>query len=299
MTTLLTDLTILEKYYDSARVIDPLATVSLPTANCDLWDCYHLGNSAQICKNCVSLQAIEQKETFIKIEVRKGKFYMITAMPLEIDGHTAALELIKCVSEKTVESFLPMPGKSANLYRSIAKLNDLAIKDALTNIFNRRYINEQLPLEISLAKQHNLPFSIIMADIDYFKQINDQHGHLVGDEVLKLFATQLQNNIRTSSGDWIARYGGEEFLIVLNNCPESTAYKVTEKFRKTIEQTPFITAAGQLHITASFGVHTFSGQESDLRQLFDKVDSQLYQAKQAGRNCTASTSMAKMASQPQ
>ncbi|TWH45473.1 GGDEF domain-containing protein [Sporomusa sp. KB1] len=289
MTTLLTDLTILEKYYDIVRVIDPLATASLPPAVCGLWDCYHLRNSAPTCKNCVSLQAIQQKETFSKMEVRKGKFYMITAIPLELDGRTVALELIKCVSEKTVENFLPMPGKGTNLCRSIAKLNDLAIKDALTNIFNRRYINEQLPLEISLAKQHNQPFSIVMADIDYFKQINDQYGHLVGDEVLKLFATQLQNNIRTNNGDWIARYGGEEFLIVLNNCLESPAYKITEKFRKIIEQTPFTTSAGQLHITASFGVHTFSGQENDLRQLFDKVDSQLYHAKQAGRNCTAAT----------
>ena len=291
MTTPATDLTILKKYYDIVQIIDPFATPPLPPAGSNnsqcQWECYHRGNSAHTCKNCVSLQAIQQKETFIKIEVRKGKFYMITAMPLELAGRTAALELIKFVSEKTVESFLPMPGKGTNLCRSIAKLNDLAVKDALTNIFNRRYIDEQLPLEISLAKQHNLSFSIVMADIDYFKQINDQYGHLVGDEVLKSFATQLQNNIRTSNGDWIARYGGEEFLIVLSNCPESLAYKVTEKFRKIIDQTPFTTSAGQLHITASFGVHTFSGLETDLHQLIDKVDNQLYLAKQTGRNCTA------------
>jgi two-component system, cell cycle response regulator len=287
LTTLLTDLTILEKYYDIARVIDPLAPASLPQAVYGLWDCYHLGNSAHTCKNCVSLQAIQQKETFIKIEVRQEKFFMITAMPLEIAGHTAALELIKCISEKTAESFLPLPGKSTNLYRAIAELNDLAIKDALTTIYNRRYIDEQLPLEISLSQQHDLPFSVIMADIDYFKQINDQYGHSVGDEILKFFAAQLQNNIRQKNGDWVARYGGEEFLIVLINCPESPAYQAAEKFRKIIEQTPFSTSAGQLHITASFGVHTFSGLETDLHQLIDKVDNQLYQAKQTGRNCTA------------
>lgn len=297
MTNQATDLKILEKYYDIARIIDPLAKKPIHftvSGNSQYYlECYHLGNSDLICKNCIALQAIRQKEPLIKIEVRKEKFFMITAMPLEIDGRTVALELIKCISEKTVESLI-MPGKSTTIYHSIAKLNDLAIKDALTNIYNRRYIDEQLLVENFLARQNSLPFSIVMTDIDYFKQVNDQYGHSVGDEVLKLFAAQLQNNIRQNNGDWVARYGGEEFLIVLINCPESPAYKIAEKLRKIIEQTPFSTSAGNLHITASFGVHTFSGQENDLHQLIDKVDSQLYQAKQAGRNCTASTSKKKI-----
>ena len=85
------------------------------------------------------------------------------------------------------------------------------------------------------ARQCNLPVSVVMADIDYFKQVNDRYGHTSGDEVLKKVAGQLENNIRKKSGEWIARYGGEEFLIVLPNCAENQAYKITEKLRKSIE----------------------------------------------------------------
>jgi diguanylate cyclase (GGDEF)-like protein len=298
---LVTDLKILEKYYDIARIIDPLATApSQPTifpTDSDnfqhIGQGYHFGNHGQFCKQCIGLQAIHCQETFIKTEMLNGSLFLITAMPLEMDGRTVALELIKCINEKTLENFFTMPEGNTDIYRSIAKLNDLVYRDDLTNMYNRRYIDEQLPMEIAQARQHNLPFSIVMTDIDYFKQVNDQFGHSVGDEVLKYFAAHLQNNIRQNSGDWVVRYGGEEFLITLINCSEHQAYEITEKIRKIIEDAAIPTAAGNLHITASFGVHTFSGQESDLHQLVDKVDKHLYQAKQAGRNCTVSATRQK------
>ncbi|MBP2627023.1 MAG: diguanylate cyclase [Firmicutes bacterium] len=289
---LATDLKILEKYYDIVRVIDPLATsLSFPAILSNAPDnsqYYHFGSRGQSCKECICLQAIHTKETFVKTEMHEGKLFMITAMPLEMDRRTVALELIKCINKTIVESFLPTTEKNTNIYCSAAKFNDLVFKDALTQIYNRRYIDKQLLVEIVEAQQSNLPLSVVMTDIDYFKTINDQYGHSVGDEVLKCFATQLQNNIRQNSGDWLARYGGEEFLLVLTNCPEQQAYKISEKLRKIIEHTIFNTTAGNLHITASFGVYTSSGQESELYQLVDKVDKNLYQAKQVGRNCTVS-----------
>lgn len=290
MTELSASLTILQQFYDTARIIDPEAISLQPVCKhadtpCS-WDCCHTGTSSYTCKNCICLQAIEHQETFASVEMRQGKCFLITAIPVETNGHPAALELIKSISANAVATFLPGPEKSLAMYQSIAKLKDLTIKDALTNIYNRRYIDEHLPQEIVSAKQHSRPFSIIMADIDYFKQINDQYGHGVGDEVLKFFAAQLQNNLRPASGDWVARYGGEEFLIFLADCQQLYAYKIAERLRKRIAAAQIATSAGQLQITASFGVHTFSGEETALNQLFDKVDSQLYQAKQAGRNCT-------------
>ena len=218
---------------------------------------------------------------------------MITALPLEVDGRIVALELIKCINDATIENCHSISDNTSTMYHSIAKLNDLAIRDALTGIYNRRYIDEQMPSEIMRARQCKLPFSIIMTDIDWFKQVNDQYGHLVGDEVLKFFALQLQQNIRQHTGDWVARYGGEEFLIFLDNCTDDQAYKVTEKLRKIIEDCSFATTVGNLHITGSFGVHTFSGRESTVRQLVNKVDKNLYHAKQNGRNRTVTSKMRK------
>lgn len=301
---LATDLKILEKYYDTARVIDPIIPAPsypsiLPTASDhSQYDvqCHHFGEYGEICKQCICLQAIQHKKTFIKTEVLNGSLFMVTAMPLEMEGRTVALELIKCISEKALENFFIMSEENPNIQHPIEKLNDLAFKDALTELYNRRYIDEQLPAEILQAQQQDLPFSVIMADVDYFKQVNDQYGHTVGDEVLRCFAAQLQKNIRKNNGDWVARYGGEEFLIVLTNCLENQAYKVSEKLRKIIEHTVFQTTAGDLHITSSFGVYTSYGQESELSELIDKVDKHLYLSKQAGRNCTVSTNRQKKTS---
>lgn len=291
-----TELKILEKYYDIARVIDPLTIMSshpsiVPTIFEDFNDNiqhYHFGEYGQGCKQCLCRQVIQHKETFFKTEVFKGSLFMITAMPLEIDGRILVLELIKCISERALEKSCTRSKENTSTHSSITKLEDLVFRDALTNIYNRRYIDKQLALEIVQARQCNRPSSVMMIDIDFFKQVNDQFGHSVGDEVLQKIAVHLQKNIRQNSGDWVARYGGEEFLITLSNCSKQQAYEIAEKIRKIIEQTTIPTVAGNINITASFGVHTFSGEESDLSKIIDKVDRYLYQAKQSGRNCIVS-----------
>lgn len=163
----------------------------------------------------------------------------------------------------------------------------LSITDALTAAYNRRYFNEQLPSELERCRRYKRALSIVMGDIDYFKKINDGHGHGAGDEVLAQFVQRTKRAIRATS-DWIARYGGEEFVIVMPETDHAGALQAAEKVRAAIAAQPFVTAAGSLSVTASFGVATLAvaGPHSVLSmdQLIAAADTRLYASKHGGRN---------------
>ncbi len=154
----------------------------------------------------------------------------------------------------------------------------LASTDTLTSLHNRAKLNEMLEYMVKKSTRYNnMPFCAIMYDIDYFKKINDTHGHLVGDWILKELSQLVSKNIRSS--DFIARYGGEEFMILLSNTNIDYAIEVTEKIRTLVESSIF----HDLKITCSFGVYQFTNGDN-VANIIDKVDKLLYKAKQNGRN---------------
>ncbi len=150
--------------------------------------------------------------------------------------------------------------------------------DALTQIFNRRFFNQQLPSATSGANRYKSPLSMILFDIDHFKMINDSHGHLVGDTVLKELAGLIQDNIRQN--DFHARWGGEEFVVLIPGVNKEKAWQFAEKLRLLIEEFQF---SVQQNITCSFGISSFIPHEDD-NSFLQRVDDALYQAKQGGRN---------------
>ena len=164
-------------------------------------------------------------------------------------------------------------------------MNERAVKDDLTGLYNRRYINERLPLDIKYSKISENPLSIIMVDIDFFKKINDNYGHVNGDKVLMDFSNLVLKSIR-SNIDWIGRYGGEEFIIVLKDTDLKNTYFVAEKIRKKLENTTFKYDDININITASFGIYSISDYDIEFSDLLLKVDKNLYEAKAKGRNRT-------------
>lgn len=150
--------------------------------------------------------------------------------------------------------------------------------DALTQIFNRGFFNQQLTRAISAAKRYKTPLSLVLFDIDHFKMINDTRGHLVGDKVLKELASLIQDNIRPS--DFHARWGGEEFVILIPGVDKEKALEFSEKLRLLIEKFQFV---HKQNITCSFGISSFMPPE-DENTFLQRVDEALYQAKQGGRN---------------
>jgi len=157
----------------------------------------------------------------------------------------------------------------------------MMITDGLTGIANRRKLDEALENEFLRAKRYGRPLSIAILDADHFKKVNDNHGHIVGDFVLKKLATLFQQNIRRE--ELLGRYGGEEFVVVMPEVDSSGAFQLAEKLRKTVETTMFKSGETELPVTISVGVATL-GEESSVKDFLDTADQALYRSKEEGRN---------------
>jgi diguanylate cyclase (GGDEF)-like protein/PAS domain S-box-containing protein len=160
----------------------------------------------------------------------------------------------------------------------------LSYTDDLTGIYNHRFFIEQLNLEVDRQKRYPIPLSLLMIDIDYFKNYNDINGHLAGDQVLKAIAILIQRAVRQT--DIIARYGGEEFSAILINAGREKALEIAERVRRNVADTRFPNESAQPNkdLTVSVGVATFSSSISTLTDLIREADHALYRAKKAGRN---------------
>lgn len=278
-------LSFFKNIYDIVRIVDPVENkVMIINDNNKEFlteNCYSFWQRNSKCENCISERAYLENDTFVKMEYVDGKVFLITAVPITFNGKTFIAEILKDISANgTIVN--PNDKKVEDL---INELNDKVIKDDLTKIYNRRYINERLPVDINKSILENKPLSIIMCDIDYFKSINDKYGHAIGDRVLHDFAQLISNNIRKDM-DWVGRYGGEEFLITLNNTSLENAYNAAEKIRRIVEETTFTYDALNINITASFGVKENTNNNKDVDELIKTVDSNLYKAKSEGRNKT-------------
>lgn len=169
----------------------------------------------------------------------------------------------------------------------------LAITDPLTEIFNRAYMNTNLPKTIKRAVRYKQQLSIIICDIDHFKNINDKYGHHMGDIILRSFAQSLNSSLRKDI-DWVARYGGEEFIIVLPETGLNSAKIIAERLRhKVSEETP--DEENTIKITASFGIASLSHGENksylSASEMIKAADKCMYQAKEQGRNRTVGISL--------
>jgi diguanylate cyclase (GGDEF)-like protein len=179
-----------------------------------------------------------------------------------------------------------------NLERSLKKANAeirlLSITDSLTGCFNRTYLNANLEKEMHRARRYKRFLSIILADIDHFKVVNDTYGHLSGDDVLRVFVDRLRSWTRKDL-DWIARFGGEEFIIVLPETELEKAEDVAERLRSQVAASAIALPTGNsINITASFGVTGFSPNtdkwQLSQEEFIARADSLLYKAKANGRN---------------
>jgi two-component system, cell cycle response regulator len=158
-----------------------------------------------------------------------------------------------------------------------------ATHDLLTSLWNRGVILELMNREISRSFRENSCTVVMMCDLDHFKQVNDQHGHAAGDDVLREVARRLQQSVR--SYDMVGRYGGEEFLVALNRCDPRSAVARAENLRAVISGKPVLARGKPLQVTVSIGLALSSDYRScDVDEIIRKADSALYAAKAAGRN---------------
>ena len=168
------------------------------------------------------------------------------------------------------------------IYVLNCRIKEQSIRDPLTGLYNRRYLDETLPRELSRAQRELTPLSIVMIDLDHFKIINDTYGHAAGDTVLKKTASCLLESIRQN--DFICRYGGEEFIVVMPGMPIEQALERMEAFRKKIQNTTITYNTHNLSITVSGGISMFDTHNTTRDELLKAADEALYTSKTHGRN---------------
>ena len=170
--------------------------------------------------------------------------------------------------------------KNAELFREV---HENSVRDALTGCFRRKHALEVMDVELKRARRSQLPLSLIMFDLDHFKEINDRHGHLCGDAVLAAVGLRMNAVLRIS--DVKCRYGGEEFLVLLPDTPLAGARHVADTLRRELAEHPIEWEGGQISTTASFGVTAIHPGEEQTTAIIARADAALYRAKQEGRNC--------------
>lgn len=186
---------------------------------------------------------------------------------------------------KLRERNLELQTTTGKLEEALEHIGELARRDELTGLYNRRHLFEVLDQECKRVDRKHETFSICITDIDFFKQVNDTYGHQVGDQVLRRVAKELNDSLRNI--DCIGRYGGEEFLIILPQTALDGAIIKAERFRQQVEKLPFISEGETFHVTLSIGLAEHKLEEN-VDDTILRADEALYRAKNSGRNKTVS-----------
>ncbi|MFP4453061.1 MAG: diguanylate cyclase [Desulfobacterales bacterium] len=223
-----------------------------------------------ICPDCLPVSVFESKKIIEKeVEMPGGIWLDIRVIPiLDSDGN--------------VEYFVEWARDITEQKHAEEKLKTLATTDALTGLWNRRYFLEKAALEIKRARRYGGEFSLLMIDIDDFKNINDAYGHAAGDAVLKQFAITMNKQLRQA--DLSGRLGGEEFGILLPNIGIEDALLLAERLRQIAGKTPVKYEGKYIFLTVSIGAAAYQQETESVQELFLRADRALYRAKREGRN---------------
>jgi len=203
------------------------------------------------------------------------------SLPLAFTEHGALMAANVLNSPKAV-------AMSVYIIRAFLKLRETlrhqSIRDPLTGLFNRRYMESHLASLVEQAAARGKPIAVLILDIDYFKAVNDSHGHDAGDDVLREFSLRIRKSIRNI--DLACRYGGEEFVIVMPETDVAVATMVAERIRRRIASEPFAIQQGarKLEVTISIGIAAIGAAGDNAAAILKRADAALYRAKRDGRN---------------
>lgn len=234
-------------------------------------------------------QACEQQGNFELALEHHREYHRVNALMIEeianvkIRNLSAELELERARLEGEMSHLKNVELAAAldKLERQKEVLERLSVRDPLTGIFNRRYLDQALIREFKYARRHDSTVSIAMLDADHFKQVNDRYSHATGDQVLRLICEVIASHIR--SEDILARFGGEEFVLLFPGTQLEGAVQACEKIRQSIEEYPWQQVGEGLTVTLSFGVADSRGS-ADYEEVMSTADRRLYMAKDQGRN---------------
>lgn len=282
--------TLIDNSSDGIEVLDP---VTLRFINVNKTECRDLGYSQEellsmtISDIDIGLTVTQRDEIKAHILQKGGeRFETIhrrkdgSTFPVEVSSKL--IELDKRYLLSIVRDITQRRIAEEKVRQFQVQLRDQAMHDPLTGLYNRRYLDEAIERELMRATRYNQPIGIVMCDLDHFKLINDTHGHLAGDEVLRVFAGLLKEHARGS--DIACRFGGEEFVLFLPDMSSDVAYQRAEQLRVELAAKMITLGASVIRVTASFGVAAFPENGKTMDSLISAVDTAMYQAKEGGRD---------------
>ena len=269
------------KMYDAVRLVDPEHKKVLDFKDSSLLGtqevCYDYWGNGKICDNCISVRAFQENQSFVKLERSKEAILLVTAVPIESTDVPVVLELLK----NATDTMMIGSGdyNDGEMFRRFVRdMNDRIVRDSLTSLYNRRFVDERLPVDMIEATLHQLPLSLCFMDLDNFKSINDVYGHEEGDLAIKAVGDVIAEHIRLDH-DWAARYGGDEFLLCLKNADERDAVRIAERMQNEIEKISIGPPLEDVCLTVSFGIATMRDMPVTAKELLRCADRNMYKAK--------------------
>lgn len=286
---ILKDSNTLSHLFDFVRVVDPIEKCIVGVIENKYSNkiisrppCYEFLKRNKACDNCISIRAYNEDKPVSKIEFNNESIYFIIASTINIDNKKYILEALKDITEDHIVDQMNI-NSIKKITKEIKRLNEMVIKDELTNCYNRKYLNEVLPVNIIKNINEGKNLAVCMMDIDEFKSINDTYGHLCGDAILKEVGRILNLSVRKNI-DYIIRYGGDEFIIVLNDMEYKNAINRIERIKTKLENKVFKYEDNLINLTSSFGISFLGENLKDYKSLIDYADKMLYKSKGKGKD---------------
>lgn len=239
--------------------------------------CYSYWENGRICDNCISIRAHLENRSFVKMEKKQNSVLLITAMPIENAGRPAVLELLK----NATDTMLIGTGDYNNgemMFQFVQELNDAIIRDPLTSLYNRRFLEERLPVDIITATMTHLPLSVCFIDLDNFKLINDLYGHETGDSSIRAISEVIRRNVQFGNA-WAARYGGDEFILIFPDTDEKQARLILERIQREVAGIAIKRKKAGPCLNISYGIETMRETPMTAREMLRSADEKMYRVK--------------------
>lgn len=241
--------------------------------------CYAIWKRGAACINCISKRAVTEGKRYIKLDMTDGKVFLICASPVTILGRTLSLEAIWNVTERlaTTEG---QEDEDSLIHDLIDRFNLFVVQDAYTGLFNKKYAEQQLQNGV-VSWSPQCPLTVVMMDIDEFKEVNDRYGHIRGDMVIRKLAGLLRECAGELSGT-VCRAGGDEFIMIFRGSSSSEVARAVDRLKKQVFQMEF----GQeetFHISVSAGIAEYTEDMGCWEVLLDRADQFMYMEKRKKR----------------
>lgn len=238
--------------------------------------CYDIWNRTRPCRNCISKRACGQGLQVMKMEYLKGRVHLIWAVPVTLpDKKVYSLELARDVTDSMMVNDI-LHQDNTDITSLILEFNEIAIKDSFTGLYNKQYIENELPLVIRRAKREECQITAAIVDVDRFKQVNDRYGHRTGDEVIQILCGYIRGAVDCGES-WAARMGGDEFLLVFEQ-PLSGAQQRCDELSRRFAAHSFGGGKSPFQVTVSIGLEQYQ-PGWDAGAFLEQVDQRMYEAK--------------------